>query len=166
MAYEPDFYRPENIIGYTGDINLKPTVYFLVVLPGGNKRYGHITQTHDLGKRWVKVGTTASGEGEYANVEGPNLGRETVCTSPTYQMRSGPAGTLEEWDGGRCIHPSRNPLIAIAALPQDSAPWPVVNLDARGRYLLSCSIATFTEEKQWGDYNKAQRDQMIERRHF
>jgi hypothetical protein len=41
MAYRPDFYTADNIIGYTGDIDNNPTVYFLTDL-----EYGHITQAH------------------------------------------------------------------------------------------------------------------------
>lgn len=44
MAYEADFYVSENIIGYTGDIDDKPTVYFKRVEPDGMITFGHITQ--------------------------------------------------------------------------------------------------------------------------
>ena len=40
-AYRPDFYTPENIIGYTGSLRDNPTVYF----KEGSK-FGHITQSH------------------------------------------------------------------------------------------------------------------------
>lgn len=41
MAYEPNFYQAQNIVGYTGEIGKSPTVYFM-----DNKNYGHITQDH------------------------------------------------------------------------------------------------------------------------
>jgi hypothetical protein len=41
-AYRPDFYTPENIIGYTGKLHEDPTVYFR-----NGREYGHITQQHD-----------------------------------------------------------------------------------------------------------------------
>jgi hypothetical protein len=42
-AYRPDFYTPENIIGYTGKLHESPTVYFQ-----DGPEYGHITQQHDV----------------------------------------------------------------------------------------------------------------------
>lgn len=41
MAYRPDFYTAENIIGYTGELHRKPTVYFR-----DDIEFGHITQQH------------------------------------------------------------------------------------------------------------------------
>lgn len=115
MAYRSDFYIPENIIGYTGIIDQNPTVYFMTGPPQGPNEYGHITQGHQIG---------------------PNEGRETVYRSAMYQIRVGPGGVLEEWDGGQLMHRSRNALI------------PVAGLDAKSKYLLSCAISRFTEEKQ------------------
>ncbi len=42
VAYEPNFYQAQNIVGYTGDKDKSPTVYFM-----SDKYYGHITQAHD-----------------------------------------------------------------------------------------------------------------------
>jgi len=41
VAYESNFYKAQNIIGYTGTIGAFPTVYFM-----DNEHYGHITQKH------------------------------------------------------------------------------------------------------------------------
>lgn len=43
MTYRDDFYTPQNLIGYTGDINSPQTVsvYF-----ESNTEFGHITQVH------------------------------------------------------------------------------------------------------------------------
>jgi len=95
MPYRPDFYIPENIIGYTGRIDDNPTVYFMTGPAHGPNEYGHITQGHRIG---------------------PNEGRERVYRSAQYEIRVGASGNLEEWDAGRCIHESRNPFIAVAGL--------------------------------------------------
>lgn len=44
LAYRPDFYTPENIIGHTGKLHEHPTVYFR-----DGDEFGHITQTHQYG---------------------------------------------------------------------------------------------------------------------
>src|SRR5262245_63408503 len=112
MAYKSDFYIPENIIGYTGQIEQNPTVYFLKGPPQGPHTFGHITQGHQIG---------------------PNEGREKVCRAALYEMRASPQGTLEEWADGVMIHPSRSPFISAR------------NLSAKKKWLLSTSIARFTE---------------------
>ena len=95
MPYRADFYIPENIIGYTGQIDNNPTVYFMEGPAHGPNEYGHITQAHRIG---------------------PNEGRETVRSSAQYEMRAGAAGNLEEWDAGRRIHSSRSRFIPVAGL--------------------------------------------------
>jgi len=138
MSYESDFYRPENIIGYTGDINLDPTVYFKDPpdgIPPQRVKYGHITQEHRLGKIVAASGEVLS--------EGANVGREKVHFSQHYHMEDGPGHHLQEWDDERSdqpVHTSRNQFI------------PKAGLDARAMYLLSCAIARFTEEKEWSHY--------------
>jgi len=64
--YRPDFYIQENIIGYTGDRDRDPTVYFLdAPFQGVNKwhfnvEYGRITQcypdTKNIGRERVCMG--------------------------------------------------------------------------------------------------------------
>jgi len=41
MGYRDDFYRTANIIGYSGQIDSFPSVYFQ-----SSSEYGHITQMH------------------------------------------------------------------------------------------------------------------------
>lgn len=129
MNYRADFYIPENIIGYTGKIDDNPTVYFRTGPPQGPNEYGHITQAHQIG---------------------PNEGREKVIRSTKYEIRVGANGNLEEWDGGRCIHPSRNPFV------------PIAGLDAQAKYLLGCSIARFTIQKKVGRFSEKQIDQIYD----
>lgn len=88
MAYRGDFYNLLNIIGYTGDLQFYPTVYFR-----RGAEYGHITQHHKLGK---------------------NVGRETVRWDADYHIanhyhRGRVVNT--EWRGDERFHTSRNPLI-------------------------------------------------------
>ncbi|WP_378188134.1 hypothetical protein ACE939_06790 [Aquimarina sp. W85] len=42
------FYKKSNIIGYTGDIDNNPTVYFLKTDSQGSHIFGHITQAHEV----------------------------------------------------------------------------------------------------------------------
>ena len=76
-----DFYRRENIIGYTGDLRNSPTVYFLSVPWRGfgtyyNCEYGHITQDYP---------------------DNPdNVGRERVCRAETYTIQN-EGGVLYEY---------------------------------------------------------------------
>ena len=80
MGYMDSFYKAENIIGYTGDINNNPTVYFYAQSPGvdgmpktkkvGDSEKilflnGHITQAHG---------------------EPTNVGREVVFESWSYSL--------------------------------------------------------------------------------
>ncbi|MEO0912673.1 MAG: hypothetical protein AAFY59_06765 [Pseudomonadota bacterium] len=46
MGYRDDFYCPQNIIGWTGDLYGEPTVYFRRVLRGDLVEFGRITQAH------------------------------------------------------------------------------------------------------------------------
>lgn len=93
MGYRDDFYTKENILGYTGTIGKKPTVYFadaggiapkLAKVDGKDKvlvSFGHITQFHDI-----------------AN----NIGREEVMESTSYSIYNNAKGAAEE-----CIYGPR-----------------------------------------------------------
>ncbi len=91
MAYAPDFYVPENIIGYTGVLNKNSTVYFLSAT-----HYGHITQVHD---------------------EWRNVGRETIRSNARYTFGNvGDNNCLVESDpGAPMYHHSRSPMILVSA---------------------------------------------------
>jgi len=89
MSYRGDFYIPQNIIGYTGNISNNPTVYFQ-----NGTSYGHITQVHDIRQ---------------------NVGREEVRQAQDYAIRN-VNGTAQEWAGGHCFHNSRNAFISEADL--------------------------------------------------
>ncbi len=88
--YEDDFYTAANIIGYTGDLNDNPSVYF----QKGNK-FGRITQEHD---------------------EADNIGRNIVREYADYRIgNTGKGGTAQEYYGGAVQHESRNAFIARTA---------------------------------------------------
>jgi hypothetical protein len=89
MSYRGDLYTPENIIGYTGNINNNPTVYFQK-----GYAYGHITQAHGLGH---------------------NVGREEVRQAVDYDIRN-VHGTCHEYAGGRCFHESRSMFVSVGGL--------------------------------------------------
>jgi hypothetical protein len=89
MTYRADFYIPENIIGYTGNIDNNPTVYFRKVY-----QFGHITQAHGVGH---------------------NEGREAVDFARDYEIKN-VNGVCHEFKGGACFHESRNRFISIVGL--------------------------------------------------
>jgi hypothetical protein len=96
LAYEPGFYIPENIIGYTGVLSKNPTVYFL-----SKTHYGHITQVHNNWK---------------------NVGRSTVRVNDKYFFGNvGNGNCLVERDPGVLKHTSRSPmiLVGLGALPPE-----------------------------------------------
>lgn len=145
MAYRPDFYKVENIIGFTGDVNLDATVYFLVTLGGGpNQEYGHITQAHSFGRRVLNGGVV---------VESANVGREKVRTSSSYQMVADPGtGFLLEYDNQQLIHPSRHAFVPVASLQGAVL--------QKTKFLLSCAIARYTEMKECSDFTEEEADQV------
>ena len=89
MAYRGDFYIPQYIIGYTGNINNNPTVYFQ-----NGTRYGHITQFHEIRQK---------------------IGREEVLNAQDYKIEN-VNGRAEESVGGFCFHRSRNAFMSATGL--------------------------------------------------
>jgi len=89
MTYRGDFYIPENIIGYTGNIHHDPTVYFQ---KGHN--FGHITQAHGIGH---------------------NVGREEVRYAQDYVIRN-VRGRCREYWGGMVQHDSRSMFLNVSDL--------------------------------------------------
>ena len=132
MAYRSDFYIPENIIGYTGTIDNKPTVYFLKV-DGTQKSYGHITQRHDVGH---------------------NVGREKVTTSQNYQYGNityqGDFALVEYDPDNNFFHKSRSILIYASTLK------------SAGKYKLSLAISNFPLKKQWSDLSESDQDKILD----
>jgi hypothetical protein len=90
MGYEDALYSARNIIGYTGEINDSPTVYFLEPLGTAPRRYGHITQAHWL---WL------------------NTGRECAHSAENYTYENNIDGVLVEKVNGKILHTSRNRFI-------------------------------------------------------
>lgn len=89
MAYRDDFYIAANIIGYTGDVNNNPTVYFR----NGND-FGRITQAHNNPN---------------------NVGRNVVRTYADYQIaNTGQGGVAQEFYNGAVQHTSRNPFVPVS----------------------------------------------------
>lgn len=64
MGYRDDFYTAANIIGYTGVLNSRPTVYFYAAAASA---YGHITQAHP---------------------NRTNIGRETYAQDANYRIEN------------------------------------------------------------------------------
>lgn len=90
MSYEDSFYVADNIVGYTGDLNDNPTVYFQL----GNK-FGRITQDHP---------------------KADNIGRNKVREYEDYSHTNNSQNKAEEFYGGKVRHTSRNPFIPSAGL--------------------------------------------------
>jgi hypothetical protein len=90
MGYRDDFYTVGNIIGYSGQLNDFPTVYFL-----SDAEWGHITQKHPLPQ---------------------NVGRQSVGDATHYEIGNERVhGTLKlvEKLNGRVFHESRSTLKRI-----------------------------------------------------
>lgn len=116
MGYRDDFYRIENIIGYTGKLSKRPSVYFF---SAASNAYGHITQAHgdqtNVGREIYKedpdylientqIYTNNYPVGEYAEHEGMDI-KGNACvewrTSEEY------ADTIDSF------HTSRNLFIPV-----------------------------------------------------
>jgi hypothetical protein len=85
MGYRDDFYIGANIIGYTGDLNNGPTVYFQTAA-----EYGRITQTHGFQQN--------IGRGQVHDIAGYTMANENI----------GGVMTLVERMNGQVTHQSRN----------------------------------------------------------
>src|ERR1700754_1766318 len=102
MPYRGDFYRAENLIGYTGKLDDFPTVYFHKLSTG---EFGHITQKHDIqtnvGREVVMI---SDGGYRYVNEDVTDKSGKVIGRA------------LHEYSGNRLIHPSRNEFF-----PKDSS---------------------------------------------
>ena len=90
MGYRDDFYTTANMIGYSGNLNDFPTVYFQ-----SGAEYGHITQKHP---------------------ETQNVGRQAVGNDADYTIENRMVDgviKLVESVGGRPVHVSRSTLTRI-----------------------------------------------------
>lgn len=121
MAYEPNFYVPENIIGYTGVLSKNPTVYFL-----SGTDYGHITQVHE---DWT------------------NVGREVICPHTGYgfgNQNDDGLRLLEKDKGARPMeHLSRSPmtLIGKGTPPPELTHAIMVHAERKARHLTAGGVA-------------------------
>ena len=132
MAYYDELYHCDNIIGYTGQLNDFPTVYFL---SKELRLAGHITQWHDIFD---------------------NIGREEAIKLEDYRFGNepNPSGRIvlvERFrkDGVGKTHTSRNPLIYVNYTPEGERPAKLrdgVELN-RTMAILSSSISMFQEAK-------------------
>jgi hypothetical protein len=86
-TFHGEFYTVDNIIGYTGDLNKSPTVYFR-----SGTQFGRITQMHTNEK---------------------NIGRSKVRSADDYKMTSGVDGKMQEFYGGRVHHRSREKFTKV-----------------------------------------------------
>ena len=114
--YEPNFYTPENIIGYTGVLQKNPTVYFL-----SKTHYGHITQVHD---EWT------------------NVGREVIYPHATYDFGN-QQNRLKELDSARPMqHTSRSPMILVrdGTLVPELTHALMVHAERKARHLTSAGV--------------------------
>ncbi|HTZ75283.1 MAG TPA: hypothetical protein VMB47_15275 [Candidatus Aquilonibacter sp.] len=128
--YAPDFYVPENIIGYTGVLQKNPTVYFM-----SQTHYGHITQVHD---DWQNVGREAIyplGRYAFANMVVSMGSEKKVC--------------LVEQDAARNMgHTSRSAMILIRsgqAVPPELTHAIMVHEEKKARELTSQGLVILPE---------------------
>jgi hypothetical protein len=130
VAYEPEFYKPGNIIGYTGVLNKNPTVYFLSAT-----HYGHITQVHD---------------------DWQNVGREAILSNARYFFGNvGKSNRLLEQDPGISMkHRSRSPmiLVGVGALPPELTHAIMVHQEQKARRDLGRQIVESDENRSRRDH--------------
>ncbi len=133
MGYKDGFYIKDNILGYTGDLNNNPTVYFAdagginpkIVNVDGRQQvvvtFGHITQAHDdptnVGRGAVMESYSYS---IYNNSQG--FAEECVYGPRECERLFGREGRIElegygdegvTADGHYIFHPSRNRFIPV-----------------------------------------------------
>jgi hypothetical protein len=96
MAYRPDVYREENIVGHTGRLGYLPTVYF-----EKGMEFGRITQTH---KKQC------------------NIGRNKVRDLRFYVRTNDPSlrEQYEDTDGRGFHHTSRSKFVSCTAGPSSA----------------------------------------------
>jgi hypothetical protein len=87
MGYEDAFYKPENIVGYTGSLGVNPTVYF-----ESADKVGRITQEHPN-----------------SNNVGRNIVRNKACYTAVNALDDSGYFHAQE-QSGKVAHTSRNPL--------------------------------------------------------
>jgi len=91
MGYRDDFYKVENLIGYSGNLNDFPTAYFQ-----DGDDYGHITQRHDMPTNVGRQAVETDSDYEIGNylVDGEAKLVEFNSEGAFHVSRS----TLTEWD--------------------------------------------------------------------
>ena len=96
--YMSHIFRRENIIGYTGNLYDKPTVYFKYKDPiTGNVHFAHITQSHDSGNP-------------------DKEGRALASSSNDYKYNNESDGYFKEYVGNSRIHKSRSLFVGVETL--------------------------------------------------
>ena len=134
MAYESDFYVPENIVGYTGDIDQKPTVYFKREDTDGTTTFGHITQN------WF--------DGTFGKSNSPNVGREVLRNADDYTIGNVRGAMLEQAPSINFQHSSRSMITLLDRTTK-----------AKTRYKLGLAIANFTCQKHWERLTEDEKEQ-------
>lgn len=126
MGYRDDFYMVQYIIGYTGDLNDFPTVYF-----HKGDEYGHITQKHDIPQNVGRM--------EVKKSKGYSIGNEMIN------------GTLKlvEKENGKIFHESRSTLTNIDTIDPNERETvallskSIYNRDAGEKYITEYSEEDF-----------------------
>jgi len=133
MGYRDDFYKKDNILGYTGNLTESPTVYFADA-GGVNPRtvmiadveqvlvtFGHITQAHSIADN---VGRGVVMESHSYSIFNNAQGLAEECIYGPREcdrlFGKGMAAELEKYgeegvtrDGHYIFHPSRNAFIPV-----------------------------------------------------
>lgn len=139
MGYRDDFYTVENIIGYTGNLNDFPTIYFRKLnMVTDQTMYGHITQRH---------------------IDSTNVGRMAVDSAKHYQIRNERVGgvtgemkSIERRDG-QIFHESRSQFTPIPRFGGGAA-------GAAARAIAAQAIRNCQQEKYISVYSGADFDVM------
>jgi hypothetical protein len=176
VAYEPNFYQAQNIVGYTGEIGKSPTVYFM-----DSRYYGHSTQDHpcpmNVGRETIHPLITSPAQGSDIN---------GMVLTYIYRATNDPkTGNLVEWyekvyspertQGGRRgrvmamgyanrvqIHPSRSPFKTCDNKSRPALEEALQLEEAKERYSVKgqqqfagcCGAYIRSQGKQWTKCNK------------
>lgn len=97
MAYGDFLYKPDNIIGYTGDLNSNPTVYFF--RDSRNERGQVKLKSVKVGQKYVSKILFLNGHITQAHSERKNIGRELIYESWSYSLANVHSSTIEGMEG-------------------------------------------------------------------
>lgn len=129
--YRPDFYIPENIMGYTGKLHESPTVYFQC-----GAEFGRITQEYEVGYNLGREEVQSEfGEFKYVIENEPDENGKIVGHEKLVYRDTGldwPSGSIH-WARSEFKDISRGTMDTFAILAQAIRKFPALKTKGRRR---------------------------------